>query len=283
MNKKPNIAFFGTPERAVIALEELKKGGVMPSLIVTQPDRPQGRKMIVTPPPVKEWALREGVSVIQPEKLDADAIKTLRAGNFDFFVVVAYGKIMKSEVLNIPKYGSINLHASLLPRLRGASPVETAILTDERKTGATIILMDEEMDHGPVLLESEVQLPVWPLPAEDLAAAIVKDGSRLLIQAMDGLMKGTLKPVEQDHTKATFTKKIEKEDGLLDQNADPYQNFLKWNAYKEWPKSFFFVEKNGKKIRVIVTDASYEDGKFVIKKVIPEGKKEIAWSEFSKN
>jgi len=283
-DKNPRFAFFGTPDRAVIALETLNKSGIKPALVVTQPDRPQGRKLALTPPPAKVWALKENVPVLQPENLNDGAfLDTLRKGGFDFFVVVAYGKIFSQNILDIPKYGCINLHASLLPHLRGSSPVETAVLTDDRNTGATVILMDNQMDHGPIILQEPATIPKWPLPADDLAKILVEKGGELLVRAMRGIMSGEIKPAEQNHSEATFTKKISKEDGAIDLAADPYKNFLKYNAYKGWPGIHFFVEHSGKKIRVNITEAAFENGAFVVKKVIPEGKKETTWQAFNQN
>lgn len=283
-NKKtqPKIVFFGTPERAVIALDGLFSEGIKPALIVTQPDRPQGRKMMITPPPAKIWAEKHDIPVIQPENLSDEFVKKMRNEGYDFFVVVAYGKILKQEILDIPKYGCINLHASLLPKLRGSSPVETAILTDERKTGVSVILMDSQIDHGPIILQEQVDIKDWPIAADDLAEIIIKKGSKLLVRALNGIVDGSIKPINQDHSQATFTKKIAKEDGLMDISAPGYKNILKFNAYKGWPGSFFFTEKDGKKIRVIITDAAFENGLFKIKKVIPEGKKEVTWEEFNR-
>ncbi len=284
MSTQPNIAFFGTPDRAVIALEALKRAGLKPSLIVTQPDRPQGRKLLLTPPPAKVWAEAQGIPVLQPiDPSEPSFMDSLKSRGFDLFVVVAYGKIMKKALLSIPKYGAINLHASLLPRLRGSSPIETALLQDERETGVTVILMDELMDHGPILMQERVAVPVWPLPADDLARILVDKGGELLALCIRGLISESLKPVEQDHSKATVTKKISKEDGLMDLAADPYKNFLKWNAYKGWPGSYFFTERDGKygkKMRVNITDAALENGAFVIKRVVPEGRKEMGWATF---
>ncbi len=278
--KKVKFAFFGTPDRAVIVLDELKAAGLTPLLIITQPDRPQGRKLVMTPPPAKKWAAQENIPVIQPENLgDRSFIDTLKEGGFDLFVVVAYGKILKNEILSIPTFGSINLHASLLPRLRGSCPIETAILNDEKTTGITVILMDELMDHGPILASKEVTPAVWPLPADDLAKILVTEGGKLMADTIEKICAGKAKPVEQDHAKATYTKKIVKEDGLLNLSHDPYKNYLKWNAYKGWPGSFFFLEENGKKVRITITEAEFKDGKFLIKKVIPEGKKEVAWKQ----
>lgn len=276
----PRIAFFGTPDRAVIVLEHLKKAGMTPLLIVTQPDRPQGRKLVMTPPPVKTWAHTEGVPVLQPENLsDESFLKVLHEGNFDVFVVVAYGKILRRNILDIPRRGCVNLHASLLPRLRGSSPIETAILRDERRTGATIMLMDELMDHGPIIASTVTEPSTWPIPADELAHLVVTAGAQTLVEILPAWIDGSIGATEQNHTEATLTKKIKKEDGLIDLAADGYQNFLKFNAYKGWPTTYFFKDVNGKSTRFIITDARYQEGKFMIKKVIPEGKKEIDWKE----
>ncbi|MFA6158175.1 MAG: methionyl-tRNA formyltransferase [Candidatus Paceibacterota bacterium] len=280
MEKTPRIAFFGTPDRAVIALDQLKHAGTMPALIVTQPDRPQGRKLVMTAPLAKSWAIENNISVLQPDNLADEAfLSILRAGDFDAFVVVAYGKILRKAVLDIPKHGCLNLHASLLPRLRGSSPIETAILRDERKTGVTIILMDELMDHGPILAQKVVEPATWPISTSELATLLVTEGGRLMAETLPRWIDGSIKAQGQNHAEATVTKKIIKEDGLMDLSADPYQNLLKYNAYKGWPSSFFFREMNGKSTRIVITEATLEDGKFIIKKVIPEGRKEISWSE----
>jgi methionyl-tRNA formyltransferase len=286
ISKKQDIkfAFFGTPHRAVIVLEELKKSGLVPNLIITQPDKPQGRKLVLTPPEVKVWGQKEGIKVLQPENLDDKSlIEALEFEHFDVFVVVAYGKILKPTILNIPKHKSLNLHASLLPLLRGSCPIETAILNDMKDTGVSIILMDEKMDHGPIIAEKKVNLGKWPLPADDLAEILVREGGRLFAQILPEWVAGKIKAKEQDHSKATYTKKIVKDDGLIDLNDDTYQNFLKYNAYKGWPGVFFFANVKDKRIRITITDASYVDGRFVINKVIPEGKNEISWESFEKN
>lgn len=274
------FAFYGTPERAVVALDELEKHNLVPSLIITQPDRPQGRSLALTPPPVKIWGLSRGIRVIQPEILDDVFKDELSRGAFDVAIVVAYGKILKEDVLAIPKKGSLNLHASLLPKLRGASPIETAILTDEHTTGATIILMDREVDHGPVLGSCETKVPTWPIVADQLATHIVRDGVRLLATLLPEYLAGKLIPQPQDHEKATYTQKIRKEDGRIDLRDDPWKNFLKWNAYYGWPGSYFFIDRGGKKIRVIIKEAVYENGQFIPRILLPEGKKEMSALQF---
>jgi len=284
MYKKPNIAFFGTPDRAIIVLEVLKKSNLLPSLIVTQPDRHSGRNMTLSKPPVKVWGCRENIRVLQPENLsDKIFIEELKKANFDLFVIVAFGKIILQNILDIPKKGSLNLHASLLPRLRGSSPIETAILLDEKNTGVTIILMDSLMDHGPIIAQEALVLDKWPISVVELSEKLLNLGADLMVKTIPLWINDEIKAHEQDHTKSSVVKKIKKEDGLIDLKADPYKNYLKFLAYREWPTSYFFIEKSGKKLRVIIKDAFFENNQFIIKKVIPEGKKEILFEDFVKN
>lgn len=272
------VGFFGTPEYAVTVLEKLKQAGLDISFIVTMPDKPQGRKMILTPPPAKVWGLENKVQVYQPEKLDSEElIKNLTEHKCDVFVVIAYGKIIPEKILNIPKAKSLNIHGSLLPKLRGASPIETSILNDDKETGVSIIRMDSEMDHGPIVAMKEVPMEIWPPNSEILGKAIVETGADLLVSILPDWINGKIEEKEQDHSKATYTKKIVKEDGLIDLSDDPYQNYLKIQAYHKWPKAFFFSERDGNKIRVKITGASYEDGQLTIEKVIPEGRPEMPY------
>ena len=271
-NNKIKIGFFGTPEYAVTTLNILKDSGYEISFVVTMPDRPKGRKMIITPPPAKVWALENNIPVFQPEKLkDENLINSLKVFDCDVFVVIAYGKIIPDSILNIPKYKSLNIHGSLLPKLRGSSPIESAILTDERNTGATIIRMDSEMDHGPIIGMRGVDTTNWPLTADVLGNEIVKVGANLISEILPKWINGEIKEIKQDHSQASFTQKINKEDGEINLNDDPYKNFLKIQAYHVWPSAFFFSK--GKRIKI--TKASYKDGVLSILRVIPEGKKEM--------
>ncbi len=270
------IGFFGTPDYAVTTLEALKAAGFEISFVVTMPDRPQGRNLVLTPPPAKIWAEKNGVAVYQPEKLKDPQFKmNLEKHDCDVFVVIAYGKIIPEDILNIPKARSLNIHGSLLPKYRGSCPIESAILHDEKKTGVTIMKMDKEMDHGPIVAMKEVVVEPWPPTAEVLGRAIVTAGATLLVSILPDWVSGKIIPKEQDHSTATYTKMIQKEDGLIDLSADAYQNFLKIQAYHGWPSAFFFAEKDGKKIRVKITKAVFENGRLIISKVIPEGKKEM--------
>jgi methionyl-tRNA formyltransferase len=277
------IVFFGTPIFAVYVLEELKKSDIIPSLIVTTPDKPQGRKLIITPTPTKEWAMENNVPVLQPAKLDDDFKAKLKSGNYDLAIVAAYGKILPQSVLDIPKYGFINVHPSLLPKFRGASPIESAMLSDEEKTGTTIMVVDAKMDHGAILAQKELDNPTLSYSFEKIEKELAVIGGRLLIDVIPKWISGEIAGIEQNHDEATFTNKITKEDGLIDLNDDPNKNYKKIKAFAEWPKTYFFTEKNGRKMRVIIKDAEIKDGELVIKRIIPEGKKEIDYSDFLKN
>lgn len=277
---KPNIVFLGTSDISVIVLEELKKANLTPILIITMPDKPKGRKLVLTPPPVKVWAEINKVDFIQPEKLSGDFLNILTKKNFDLFVVASYGKILKQELLDIPKYGTLNVHPSLLPKLRGASPIISAILKDEKKTGVTIILLDAGMDSGPILAQKEITPKNWPSKASELEEMLAKKGGELLCEIIPKWINGEIKPKEQEHSEATFTKKILKEDGFIDLNDNAYKNLLKIRAFEKWPGTYFFANRHSKQIRVKITDADIKNNELVIKKVIPEGKREMPYKDF---
>jgi len=284
-NKSENlkIAFFGTPQVAVYVLKELKKGGITPNLIVTAPDKPAGRKLILTPPPAKVWAEENFISTFQPKTLkNKDTIESIKdEGPWDLFIVAAYGNILPKEILEIPKYGTLNVHPSLLPRLRGASPIQTAIL-EENETGVTIMLVDEKMDHGPIVVQEKINISNWPPRASDLEEILTRRGGQILSEIIPKWINGKIKEKEQNHDDATFTKKITKEDGFIDLNDNPEKNYRKIRSFNIWPRAYFFIKHNNKKIRVIITDAEFSNGKLIIKKVIPEGKKEISYEVFLK-
>ncbi len=270
--KDIKIGFFGGPEISLITLEKLHKAGFTISFIVTSLDKPQGRKLVLTPPPTKTWGMEHNIPVLQPTTLKGEEIKRiLEAYECDVFVVMAYGKIIPEEILNIPKGRSLNIHPSLLPKFRGPCPIEAAILADEKETGVTIMLMDKEMDHGPIVAAEKIAMEPWPPKTERLGKELVQIGSELLVNLLPDWVAGRIQPVEQNHAAATYTEKIKKEDGLIDLAGDPYRNYLKIQAYHEWPSAYFF--ENGKRIKI--TQASFNQGKLVIEKVIPEGKSEM--------
>ena len=283
MKKKDlRIAFFGTPEFATIILDQLHAAGFQMTLIVSAPDRPQGRGLAVSSPPVKHWADEQGIDCMQPEKL-GDIEGDLQNSEWDLFIVAAYGKILPSWLLELPKKGVLNVHPSLLPNLRGSSPVQSAILQDMQDTGVTIMKLDEEMDHGPIIAQASVTPEVWPIPAPALEQLLAEIGGELLADSIIPWMQGEIQEEDQNHEEATYIQKISKEDGEINLDDDPYQNYLKICAHDPWPGSFFFMEKNGKKIRIKITDAGFKDGELIINTIIPEGKKEMRFEDFSRN
>jgi methionyl-tRNA formyltransferase len=287
------IVFFGTPAFAVTILEELKKTGVMPALIVTAPDKPQGRGLTLTPPPVKIWAQENNIKFIQPTTLkEGSAEKTsqifeLFTESWDLFIVAAYGKIIPENILEIPKHKTLNVHPSLLPKFRGPSPIEANILNDDQDIGVSIMHLDKEMDHGPIVVQEKIpieKIGTWPVEAPTLENIAAHTGGELLAKMIPDWISGKIIEKEQNHTKATYCKKITKTDGLIDLNNNPYANYLKICAYSGWPGTYFFKElggKNaGKNIRVTIKQASYQDGQLTIKTVVPEGKPEMSYSDF---
>lgn len=217
------IIFFGTSEFAVPILETLFKHGYKIPAVITRPDAPAGRKKILTPPPVKGWiqSYKLGITnqelrILQPQRLkeNKEFIQQLRALNPELFVVAAYGKIIPKEMLEIPEYGALNIHPSLLPKYRGPTPIQNAILNGDTETGVTIMLMDEEMDHGDIIATIRHQLSTinyYPEIHNELAQL----GAQLLIENLPKWIEGEIKPKEQDHTKATYTKKFSREDGKI--------------------------------------------------------------------
>jgi len=275
------IIFFGTSIFSVEVLEQLKARGLIFDAIVTTVDKPKGRKLIMTPPPAKVWATENNVKVFQFEKLK-DSIDELKNLNPDLFIVASYGKIIPQSILDLPKNGALNIHPSILPEYRGASPLQTCILDDSKNIGVTIIKMDAEMDHGPIVAMKKVDVKNWPINVLELKKLLGKEGSDILIANLEGYLDGSLKLVEQDHSKATFTKKITKADGEIDISGDQWKNYLKTQAFFGWPGTFFFTERHGKKIRVKINSASFdkENNKMMIEKVTPEGGKEMAYADF---
>lgn len=279
----PRFVFFGTPRFAVIVLEELEKDGLRPVLVVTAPDRPAGRGLVLTPSPVKEWAAARNIPALTPERIrgNAGVLAVLRSNPVDCFVVAAYGQILPKEVLGMMPFGTLNVHPSLLPKFRGPSPIESAILSNETRTGVTIILLDEEMDHGPILAEED-DVPLEPRPrGSELEMTLAHKGGSLLASTMRRWIAKAIKPRPQEDWLATFTKKIAKEDGAIAIDGDPVTNWKKVRAFDAWPGAHFFTERHGKRIRVRINDAIMDDNnKLTITRVVPEGKKEMSYQDF---
>lgn len=288
MKKIPRIAFFGTPQFATVVLDELKAAKLTPALIVTTPDRKAGRALKLTPPPVKVWAMLHDIDVLQPESAnDEDFLAEMRNTEWDLFIVVAYGQIFPKELLEIPRRGSLNIHYSLLPRLRGASPVQSAILGDERKTGVSIIALAEKLDTGPIVAQASVEPEPWPPTSTELLALLTDEGAKLLAEVIPLWLDGKITPAPQDDAQASYCKKFSKDDARIDLPAgrqvssqEAYKNYLKIRAFDANPRAFFIARKNNADVRVGIADAEYQGGKLTLLRVIPEGKKEMVYEDF---
>ena len=296
------FAFFGSSQFSVYVLDELKRNLIAPDLIVTVPDKPAGRKLMLTPNPTKKWARENKIKFVEFKSLkDAtkneggvDAAKILSAEPWDFFLVASYGKIIPAAIFDIPKYKTLNIHPSLLPKYRGASPIISQILNDEKEMGTSIMVIDEGVDTGPVIAQRNITpsltLPPWgrenpPLwggqgggfSAPGLEKIMAKESVELFIEIIDKWLKGEMEAKPQDNAGATVCGKMKKEDGLLDLNSDPRKNLLKIKAFAQWPRAYYF--HNGK--RIIVTDATLdESNNLKILSVIPEGRREMPYADF---
>lgn len=276
-NPYKKFVFFGTPEIAVDVLEQLKSFDIVPALIVTQPDKAQGRGLEVTPPAVKKWAMHNRIPYLQPEKLK-DIKEDLEKINADWYLVVAYGKILPSWLLSLPGRRVVNIHPSLLPLYRGPSPIESALLHGERITGVSLMILDEEMDHGPLLGQADFEI-TDSTTKNELYTELSKAGALLVRDYIPEYLKGSLTAVAQHHEHATYCEKFSKENGRIDEHDTSLSVWNKWRALYGWPGLYFFREKDGKRVRYKITDATWQDNRFTILRVIPEGKKEIDYSK----
>lgn len=282
------IVYFGGEPLGVPVLRTLKQHGIIPDLIVCNPDRKQGRKHILTPPQVKEWAIDNDVEVFQPEHLRTkETLSPLTDKSWDLFIVVAYGSILPEWLVEFPTHKTLNLHPSLLPKLRGPSPIRTALLESTKDAvGVTVIRMDKDMDHGPILAQKKVSIPEdeWPIRGNTLDALLAEEGGDLLAETIPKWITGQITPVEQVHGDATFSKKITKDMGELtiDPHNPPqgdvaYQTLLKIRALEGWPGAFFFY--NNKRVKILDAQLS-PSGTLEILTVIPEGKTEMSFHEY---
>lgn len=266
------IAFFGTPRFAQIVLAKLADSPYKPTLVVTSPDAKVGRGQTRQTSPVKKTAFKNNIEVLQPESL---LDKNFKFQTFvsEIAILVAYRKIIPKEILQIPKYGFINVHPSLLPKYRGPSPIQSAILAGEEKTGVTIMLLDEKVDHGPILAQKEVEIKKTDTH-ESLIVKLGIIGSDLLIEVLPYYMAGDLKAKPQDHSQTTFTKQIKKADGFVDLQNPPdpatFERLIR--AFYPWP---------GVWTRLPTTDNRLLTIKFLPGNLIqPEGKRVMTLSEF---
>lgn len=244
------LVFMGTPDYAVNTLEALISAGHNVAAVFAQPDKPVGRKHIITPPPVKACAENHGIAVYQPNTLrDGRAEEILKEIAPDAIVVVAYGKILPKEILNIPKYGCVNGHASLLPKYRGASPIQWCIVCGETETGVTAMKMDEGMDTGDILKTVKTEIGDEET-AEELFDRLSGLTAELLVKTLADLESGNITPIKQDEENASYAPIIKKEMAQLDfinMTATEIHNAVR--GYYSWPCAYFFLEN--KRVKVI--------------------------------
>ncbi|OGM00446.1 methionyl-tRNA formyltransferase [Candidatus Uhrbacteria bacterium RIFOXYC2_FULL_47_19] len=253
-----HIVYFGTADFAVPSLQSLLTHPEVFDVIavVSQPDRLVGRHQENQSSPVSIVARQSNLLLLQPENIDSSFLKTLHKLQADLFIVAAYGRILPRQVIEMPKLGSINLHGSLLPKYRGASPIQTAILEGETETGVTLILMDEKMDHGPILATT-----IENIKEDDdylsLTGRLSEAAAGLLVESLPMLADRTLLPQEQNHELATFTKMIRKEDALINwTTANAWRIERQIRAYRPWPGvRFDWITRNNKKVRTALLRA----------------------------
>lgn len=248
----PRTVFMGSPEFALPVLQALVE--LYPVVgVVTQPDRPAGRGKILTPPPVKVLAEQYRLPIIQPQRLSQpDAFAQLAAWAPELIVVAAFGQILRPQVLDLPRHGCINVHASLLPRWRGAAPIQAAILHGDSETGVTIMRMDPGIDTGGML--SQRALPIQPDDtASSLSARLAEVGARLLVETLPAYLEGRISPQVQDEQFATYAPMLKKEDGALDFQKPAAELARQVRAYDPWPGTF--LEWNGQPVKVLQAHA----------------------------
>jgi methionyl-tRNA formyltransferase len=295
------LVFCGTPQFAVPSLERLAQAGFDLLLVVTQPDRPQGRGMELAAPPVKQSALQLGLPVVQPEKIkkNEEFQRQLTSLNADAIIVVGYGRIIPPWMLQLPRYGNINVHGSLLPKYRGAAPIQWAIASGETTTGVTTMRLDEGLDTGDILLQRET-----PILAEDTAVTLAPRlailGADLLVETLHGLEQKSISAVRQDHSRATLAPILTKEDGQIDFARTATEIYNRLRGFQPWPGAY--TRFRGKNLKIIAARLAQESSSVPVGElraigdkllvgcgdrtvlellqVQPEGKKVIAASEF---
>lgn len=301
MDKRLRIVFMGTPEFAVPSLRALIEVGENVVAIVTQPDKPRGRGKKLTPPPVREAALKHNIPVFQPEKIkDEPFITAISNFSPDVIAVVAYGKILPKAILDIPPKGCINVHASILPKYRGAAPINWAIINGEKETGITTMLLDEGMDTGDMLLTEKVEI------RDDDTTSSLHDrlkyiGADLLIKTIKDIKSETIRPIPQDDSQATYAPMLKKEDGRIDwtMKAEEIKNLIR--GLNPWPGAY--TRWDGKQIKIFKAEveagvkeepgtvinistegifAATGKGILLIKELQPENKNRMTASEFIK-
>jgi methionyl-tRNA formyltransferase len=299
------IVFIGTPEFSAIILERICQSNFKPVLVITAPDKPVGRKQIISSPPVKIISEKYNIPVLQPEKI-TEAKKELEKISPDLIILSAYGKILPKEILNIPKYGCLNIHPSLLPKYRGSSPIQMAILNGDKKTGITIILMVEKMDEGPVLASKEYKIKP-NVTYKELEKELAELGGKVLVDTIPKWIKKRIKPRSQDNSKAIYTKILTREDGVVDWKKPAEFIERQVRAFNPWPGTFCNYQQSEKTQKMKILEANVlkqtkhgpfgppgktflapddkiavQTGKdfLIITKLQPEGKKAMSSADF---
>lgn len=252
------IVYMGTPDFAVEPLEAIIKAGYEVAAVVTQPDKQKGRGKEVKMTPVKECALRHGIPVFQPVKIkEPEAVAELEKYQADLFVVAAFGQLLSEEILNMPEYGCINIHASLLPAYRGAAPIQWAVLNGEKESGVTIMQMDKGLDTGDMLLKRSVELSPKET-GDSLHDKLMHLGAELIVEALPKLEKGELVPEKQKDELSSYAKKLTKTMGQIDWSKDAV-NLERWiRGLNSWPSAYTFF--GGKTLKIWEARVAEENG-----------------------
>jgi len=241
--------------------------------VFTATDKPVGRKQELLPSPVKKWALENNLKVLQPDKIrKPEWIKKIRELAPELIILTAYGQIIPKEILNIPKYKALNIHPSLLPRYRGASPIQSAILNDDEKTGVSLMIMDKEMDHGEIISNSKIEISN-KTTYKNIEKELASIGAELLIKTLPDWIDGKIQAKEQDHSKATFCKTIKKEDGKIDWNKSAKKIDGQIRAYEEWPNAFTFWDN--KQLKILEAEISNKNTEHKLGKVFLDENKNL--------
>lgn len=272
------IIFWGTPYFTIDFLEKLKANDLKPTLIITGPDRPAGRGLKLSSPEPKKWALANKIKFLQPEKIDEELYQELVKENWDLSIVIAYGKILPEKIINLPHLGTINVHYSLLPKYRGASPIESAILNNENITGVTIQQMRYQLDAGAILSQNQVTID-RDENSLSLFQKLNQAAIPLLIETCQKIFSGAITPLIQDKNKATSCTKIKKSDTQINLTEDPIYNYRKIRAYLA--RGVFFLDQHhNQTIRVKIMGAHLEESKLKIDEVIPANQKKMTFDQY---
>lgn len=233
------LVFCGTPQFAVPTLEALMNAGHVIELVLSQPDRTSGRGQEVQFSSVKQFASRHGLPLSQPEKIrnNPELQMRLTAVAPDAVIIVAYGRIIPPWMLSLPRYGNLNLHASLLPKYRGAAPIQWAIANGETETGVTTMRIDQGLDTGDILLQERVAISPHQTSVE-LFPILASVGAELMVRTLAGLEQGTVRPVQQDAGRATLAPILQREDGRIDWSRTAHQIYDRWRGFQPWPGGF---------------------------------------------